>query len=102
MLLEVYGSESEVNSKFDLICCGGSDKTVHEQISLEKFEITADDVVGKSAGFMGSSQGTDNFIEFTQQGVDYSFQFQVKRNADLKTLFELEKAIKAGPRQQSA
>lgn len=68
---------------------------------FEKFEITADDYLGKSTDFFGSSAGTDNFIEFTQRGTDYSFQFQVKRRTDLKLLFELEKGIKAIISQQN-
>ena len=68
---------------------------------FEKFEIIADDFLGKSTDFFGSSAGTDNFIEFTQQGTDHSFQFQVKRRTDFKLLIEIEKAIKTNVRQQN-
>lgn len=81
----------------DLLTIG--DKSFNTR-DFEKFEITADDFLGKSTDFFGSSSGTDNFIEFTQQGKDYSYQFQVKRRTDLKLLFELEKVIKTNVRQQ--
>lgn len=58
---------------------------------LEKFEIDAADFVGKD--FWGISPGVGNYIEFTHQGTEYAYQFQVKRPGDLKLLSQLEKAI---------
>ena len=83
----------------DLLTIGDSQFNTGD---FENFEITADDFLGKSTDFFGSSTGTDNFIEFTQHGTEYSFQFQVKRRTDLKLLFEIEKAIKTNVRQQNA
>jgi hypothetical protein len=67
---------------------------------LEKFDIDASDFLGKPGDFLASSEGTDNFIEFTLNGVDHSFQFQVKRKTDLKLLSEIDKQIKHSIRQQ--
>jgi len=73
------------------ITIGNNQFPAHE---LERFSITADDYFGKGSGAIDTSVGVDNFLEFTHQKVDYSFQFQVKRRSDLAVLFELEKAIK--------
>lgn len=75
----------------DLLTIGDKQLKLDE---LAKFEIQADDFLGKPTDFLGSSVGTDNFIEFMQDGIHHSFQFQVKRMADLKLLNEINKQIK--------
>jgi hypothetical protein len=60
---------------------------------LNNFKIDADDFLGMSSDFLGVSTGTDNFIQFTQGGTNYSFQFQVRRSTDLKLLAEISKQL---------
>ena len=76
----------------DLLTVGDKQFKIDE---LDKFKISADDFLSKPTDFLGSSIGTDNFIEFTQNEIAYSFQFQVKRMADLKLLSEIDREIKA-------
>jgi hypothetical protein len=61
---------------------------------MSKFEIDADDYLGKPGDFLGTSAGIDNFIEFSQGGTDYSIQFQVKRMTDLKLLGDISKEVR--------
>jgi hypothetical protein len=61
---------------------------------LEKFEIIADDFVGKPGELFAISDGVDNYIEFLRNGVEYSFQFCVRRQSDLKILSQIEKEIR--------
>ena len=61
---------------------------------MNKFEIDADDYVGKPTDFLIPSAGVDNFIEFSLNGTDHSIQFQVKRRTDLKLLSDISKEVK--------
>jgi hypothetical protein len=63
---------------------------------LQKLEISADDFDGGPGGMFSSSVGTRNFIEFIYKGEKFSYQFQIKNQADLELVqdYSQELAVK--------
>jgi hypothetical protein len=62
--------------------------------NLQDFKIEAVDFLDKPADFFGTSAGIDNWINFKLDGTEYSFQFQVRKIADLKILSKIAESIK--------
>lgn len=60
---------------------------------LEKVEIIADDFVGGPGGIFSSSVGVDNYVDFSSNGRDFSYQFQIKNRNDLKTVKEIVRSL---------
>jgi len=60
---------------------------------LEKVEIIADDFLGGKGGMFSSSVGVDNYIDFSFNGKEFSYQFQIKNRNDLKTVKEIKKSL---------
>jgi hypothetical protein len=60
---------------------------------LRNVLIYAGDYEGRGSDFFGLSYGTDNRIEFEFKGNKYSFQFQVRKKADLKLINDIALVI---------
>ncbi len=88
-----------------LIISGNSITFGNQNVSdqdLKNVLIYSDDYEGKPYEFFGTSYGTDNKIEFEFKGDKYSFQFQVRKKADLKLISDIALVIEDKTSQQSA
>ncbi len=62
--------------------------------SLTNLKIDAEDFMGGPGGDMfGASLGTENYIEFTHNGENHSWQFLVKRKSDLELIQQIGREI---------
>jgi hypothetical protein len=56
---------------------------------LKNLTISADDFLGGPGNFFGPSAGTNNTLDFSNNGTAYSYQFQAKSRESLKVLSKL-------------